>query len=440
MKKRFQEFCSRYFSSSLNSRDLKNLAIFIGTKIFTAFIPFALVPVITRYLNPSGYGTFTIYQTLGSFALPFIGMGMTNYINKNYFSKSRDEMGVIIFNLTAMAFLNASLIAVLIFWGTFFQNALFGIPVSWLITLPVLTFLSVLHQFSWMLLRNQNKAGTFAAVEISTTVLSLCLSVLFVTVFLWDWQGRAGAYLLSTAFAGIFSMILIYRSGFFIPRLDRRIIAEAWAFCAPMVLHGIGYVIICLSDNLFIDKMLGKNAVGIYSIGYFFGLFIYMITEAFNNLWAPWMYQQLAAMTAANKIMIVRATYFYQAVVIGLALASSWAAGHLLVLLTPPAYHGAKDLIIWVSLAYTAEGLHNMLYPYIVHEGKTRFLGVNNIAACLTNLAANYYLIKWNGIVGGAQATFLSFLWMYLTTWWYANRVYPMPWFSFFKKNKDAAL
>ncbi len=430
LKSVYDQVCAPAFKGG----NLKSFALFAGARAISGFLPFALVPILTRYLDPSRYGAFTVYHTLGSFSLPFIGMGMTNYINKYFFQTTRQEMGRIVFNLSVLAFINAAVVSALLLFGLGTRGSFFGIPGAWLMTLPVLTFASVLYQFNWILLRSEKKAGTFFLFEAGSTALGMLLSVLFVVVLLWDWQGRAAAYLLSTAIPGIAALVWMKRSGFFSVSVDRKVMKDAWAMCAPMILHGLGYVVICVSDNLFIDKMLGKDAVGVYAVGYLFGMYIYVLTETFNNIWAPWMYKQMTDMTEEKKKRIVAMTYAYFAALAAACIAGSWAASALLKAMTPAPYHAAAGLVIWVSLAYAAEGMYNMLYPYMIHRGKTRFLGINNGLACAVNLAFNYCLIKSNGILGGAQATLLSFGLMFLAAWWYSNRVYPMPWFSFYKK------
>ena len=84
--------------------------------------------------------------------------------------------------------------------------------------------------------------------------------------------------------------------------------------------------------------------------------------------------------------------------------------------------------MIWVAFGYALRGMYMMRFPYLVHMGRTSFLGILTAVSAIINLIANYILIQNNGAIGAAQATLLSFAIQLIGVWWYTNRIYPMPW------------
>ena len=96
--------------------------------------------------------------------------------------------------------------------------------------------------------------------------------------------------------------------------------------------------------------------------------------------------------------------------------------------MTAKSYHGAKEYVLWTALGYAAFGMYTMVFPYLVFIGKTKFLGVITFGSAGINLVGNYILIKLNGPVGAAQATFISYLICFISVWWYSNKIFPMPW------------
>ena len=54
----------------------------------------------------------------------------------------------------------------------------------------------------------------------------------------------------------------------------------------------------------------------------------------------------------------------------------------------------------------------------------------------ILNIVLNYVLIKKDGPAGAAEATFICNVVSFLLTWALVIKIYPMPWFEVFKKDK----
>jgi O-antigen/teichoic acid export membrane protein len=183
-----------------------------------------------------------------------------------------------------------------------------------------------------------------------------------------------------------------------------------------------------LSDRIFIDRMVGTSELGVYSVGYQFGMAMGIITTAVNLTWTPWLYEKLAKATYQGKRKIVRNTYGLWLVYIMLAMLLSVFAYFIIPILTSLQFIGSHKYVMWVALAYAFHGMYFLIFPYGVHVGRTSFLGYTTAIAAVINLMGNYFLIKMNGPIGAAQSTLLSYIIMFLLTWWYSNKLYPMPW------------
>ena len=53
------------------------------------------------------------------------------------------------------------------------------------------------------------------------------------------------------------------------------------------------------------------------------------------------------------------------------------------------------------------------------------------VFAAILNLFLNYIFIDLYGPIGAAQATAAAFAVSFFGTWWYASRIYAMPWNPF---------
>ncbi len=288
----------------------------------------------------------------------------------------------------------------------------------------------MLNEFNLTVLRNQGRAKLYGSFEITNTAINLCITLFLVVYVGLGWEGRAFGVFLAPVIVGTVGLLRLYRANFVIQDFNKNTINQALRVSIPLVPHSLSMIIIALSDRIFLDQMIGKEAVGIYTVGYQFGMIVAISTDSFNKVWSPWMYNQLAHITDRMRLRIVQITYLYDVGVVIFAVCVTYISYFLIRIMTTEAYYGAQQFVIWVALGYALRGMYMMRFPYLVHVGQTNFLAVLTTFSAIVNLGANYLLISRNGILGAAQATLLAFLIQFIGVWWYANKIYPMPWRS----------
>ena len=423
-------------SSIFNASIFKGFAIYLGSSVVNKAIPFLLLPVLTKYLSPEEYGILAIYQVMFSFVTPLTGMNMQNNITRNFFTKPKEVVAQIIYNVLVVLTFTTLVFTIIIFIYLYFGGEDFSIPHRWIYVLPIMVYMSMLNVFNLTILRNSKKAIQFGIFEISKTVLDLSLTILLIVVYSFNWEGRAFGILISTIIIGLISVYRIWKTGYLIPKINISRIKEIFLISLPLIPHTMGGGVMALGDRVFIDKMVGTAEMGIYTIGYQFGMIMTLITTSFNQTWTPWVYENLANNKEENKNKIVKATYLVSIAFIIMALVITGISHFLLPIMTTEQYYGASVYVIWIALGYAFFGMYSLVFPYGIHVGKTSYLGIVTFFATILNMVGNYFLIKMNGPIGSAQATLISYVFMFVVVWWYSNKLYPMPWFSFLGKIK----
>lgn len=396
----------------------------------TKVLPFLLLPVLTRYLTPEEYGIVALYQVLISFFVPIIGMNMQVNITRNFFRKSQEDVAQIIFSICAILVTNFLIVTTLIIFVITLYPSLFDLPTILWLALPIIALMSMLELLNLTVLRNQKRAVLYGAFQVSLVSTNLIITLLLVVGFGLTWQGRIAGIIIATCLLGTLGFIRLIRSSFVLPKFSKQITINILRISVPLIPHAISMVIISLSDRLFLDQMLGKEAVAIYTIGYQFGMIVAITTDSFNQVWSPWMYAQLAKVTPKIKLQIVRYTYLYDVGIVLFAIIVTYTSYFLINFMTTADYADATQFVIWVALGYALRGMYMMRFPYLVHVGKTSFLAILTAVSAIVNLIANYILIQSNGSLGAAQATLLSFGIQLIGVWWYTNKIYKMPWFN----------
>jgi O-antigen/teichoic acid export membrane protein len=286
----------------------------------------------------------------------------------------------------------------------------------------------MINELNTTILRNEQKATLFGVFEVGNMFLKMSITILFLVYFSLGWLSQVYATLISGFvffFVGLFYM---YKRGYLKFMVDKEKINSILSISLPLVPHVLGGVIIAVSDRLFIEKMVSLEAVGIYSVGYMFGMVVMLFSDAFIKAWSPWFYKNLVNPTDTKKQKIVKYTYIYIIGIFILAIVISIIGSFLLPYIVDEKFYNASKYIIWISLGYAVFGVYQIFFPYLVHLNKTYFLAFSTMLAACLNLAFNYIFISYFGAIGAAYATILAFVVSATLVFLFQRKHYSMPW------------
>jgi O-antigen/teichoic acid export membrane protein len=409
-------------------RVIRDGTIYLGAGVANKLVPFLLLPLVTRYLSPAEYGRWSVFLVANGLTLSVVGMAMHTNIASNFYSETRAEMAAVIGNVvlvllatTALALVPAALLAA---W----RPELFSVPTRLLALTPLLALLSMLGTLYTTILRNQRRPLAFAGFQLGQMALNVAVMLVLLVAVRAGWLAQVGGLAVSGAVFALVAVVAIRRQGYLDLHYDRGKVRDILALSLPLVPHALGGAAIAFSDRLFIEHLVGLDAVGLYALGYSFGMAMGIVTDAAIRAWTPWVYRVLAAPTDIGKRQVVQSCYaliggFFLAAGV-LALGARWALPYVV----DEAYRGAAAYIGWVALGYAIRGAYQVFFPFLVHTRRTHFLVVSTATAAAVNLALNYVLIGRYGPIGGAYATIVAFAVSAALVFWYQKRHYPMPW------------
>jgi len=407
---------------------VKNSSIYLGSSIINKMIPFLLLPIITKYLSPEEYGVLSIYLILISFYSAFIGMAIHINISKNFFKVSKEDLSVYIGNIFIILFITFIFYLFITYLVTIFYNTIFSIPSNWLLAIPFISVMMMINEINTTILRNEQRAYVFGIFEISNTFIKMSLTILFLVVFSLSWYSQVLGTLIGSIVFFVIGIFYMKKRGYITIKFNQEKIQSILNISLPLIPHVLGGVIIAMSDRLFIEKMVSLEMVGIYSVGYMFGMVVMLFTDAFIKAWSPWFFKTLSNPTDEKKRKIVKYSYIYIIGIFILAILISLIAELIMPYFVDEKFYNAKEFILWIALGYAVHGVYKIFFPYLVHISKTSFLAFSTVSAAIINLLLNYFFIKHYGAIGAAYATIVSFLVSAILVFWYQNKHYYMPW------------
>ena len=411
---------------------LKDSIIYLTTSSINKIIPFLLLPIMTKYLLPEEYGLLSLYMLFITLFTAFIGMNMHLNISKNFFQVSKDKMAIIVGNIFILLSLTFGVYFLIVLF--FASESIFSIPFKWFLLIPVLSFLMMINVINKTILRNEGKALLFGGFEISHSVINMGVTLILLIIYGLGWYAQVYGLLFSYTIFLVVGLVYMKQHNYIELKYEKAVFRNLLSVSLPLIPHALGGVILTMSDRIFIEKMIDLETVGIYSVGYTFGMIVLLFSQSFIKAWNPWFYKKLASPSDKNKRLIVKYSYLYIIGILVLSLFVAFFGSYILPYFVDEAYYQAASYVFWISLGYAMFGIYQIFFPYLVHIERTSFLAISTTISAVLNLILNYFCINSFGAIGAAYATFLSYLLMFVLVAFYTQIYYRMPWFYMFKR------
>lgn len=422
----------RILSPGKMKRLYKPFAVYMGGDFLNQLIPFLLLPVLTRYLTPSDYGVWSTFMAISGIITTVIGMGTVGAITRGYFDKHKKGYnfaeyvsGSVFINITVFLI---ALCVIFIAGRPTFEKL--SIPAGWPMLLPAIGICTAIYSIPFKLFIFKQQPFPFAAAQVSNTLTEIALSVFFVVCLYMGWRGRVLGVSISRLIFMAVGVIVLLRSGLLKNVIRADYIKDALHYGVPVVFHTLGVSIVAATDRIFLNKLAGLSATGLYSVAFSITSVILFFNGAFYLAWQPILFEKLNIATDEIKARLVKYTYMFFALVTFFALAVAAGAPLVLKMMVGEKFYGASSFIFWLSMANIFHGMYVMMSGYVAFQKKTYFLGVIAAVTVFVNVALNYILINLNGPIGAAQTMFFTYLAKFSLMWYFGNRACPMPWFS----------
>ncbi|ENO8808617.1 oligosaccharide flippase family protein [Photobacterium damselae] len=410
---------------------LKGASVYLVSNILNAVIPFLLLPVLTRYLSPAEYGQIAMFQTLLAGISTFIGLNAIGAANRKFYDDDIDETVLRQFNGSCVHILIVS--SFIAFIGIFlFQNQLsefLAIPTSWILASVVISafgFITSMRLGQWQI---RSQAKWFGFLQVSSSLVNMLLSLLFVIVLTQGAQGRIDAQVITGVFAAIVACVLLYKDKLLQVFVWKPLyIKEALFFGMPLIPHHVGFFLISAVDRFVINQKLGLTDAGIYMVAVQLSSAMAIVFDAINKAYVPWLFERLKRNNYKEKKQIVKYTYFFFITVLLIGGFSFVIGPFFISLIAGDKYVTAGKIIGLLCLGQAFGGMYLMVTNYIFFSKKTGSLGIITIITGIINVVLLLVFVDRLGLIGAALAFLISKLIQFLLTWILANKYEDMPW------------
>ncbi len=386
---------------------------------------FLMLPIYTRYLTPSDYGTLELVELTVEIFSIVASAGIINGMSKYYYQyKDENDKNELVFTIFAIILISyIAFCAMGILFSKKLSLMVFGSDSNhFLIMLAMVNlFFSMLVIVPFNYLRTKQKSVFFVVISLMKLLVQLSLNILFVVYLKMGVVGVLYSTCISSLLIGSYLSVYIIREVSWKFSLTKA--RELMIFGYPFIITGFAAFINTFSDRFFLNKYCDIASVGIYSLGYKFGFLL--MAFPISPLFQIWQVQRFEIVLQENYTNDCNKFFLWFTIItISTALFIALTVSDILALMSNSAFWEAKNIVPIILIAYYFQACTDFFNFGIYYSGKSKFMAYATAIAAIAIVVMSFILIPKYGMYGAAWATLICFFVRLLYVYIYSQKLY----------------
>ena len=370
-------------------------------------ISFITVPIFTRLLTTSQYGTVSVYNSWLSLVSIFCTLnlfyggfnnGMLDYEDR------RDEyvsaIQGLITTITA-AWIGIYFIARPL-WNEFFEmtTPLVMVMFAEILATAALSLWSARERYEF-------RYKHLVIITVANAFFASFLSAL--AIWLVDREYGAEVKIITHALIVVLICGAVYFYNFGKGKIfySKDIWRGAFLFNLPLLPHYLSTMVLNQADRIMISKMVGSSEAGLYSVAYSAAMILNIMVTAVNNSFAPWLYGRLKEKDFKPVAKTANILFLGVAAVLVLLIAF---APEAIVILAGSKYSEAVLIIPSVATSLYFIFMYQIFANVEFYFKKNKFIAYASMFGALLNIVFNYFGIIWFGYIAAGYTTLICYI------------------------------
>lgn len=385
---------------------VKTSGIYLIGNVLTKAVAFIMLPIYTKYLSPSDYGTYDVniaYITfLSSVLFLDIWSGMMRYMFdfKDIDEKKKPILsGIIIFAVSTVVYT----------LFTFSLGIMMNINYLFWVFLYGLT-LNLQQMFSYII-RGIGKNALFAIAGLVGSIITMFSNVIFIAIYHAGYE-----FLYVSSILGALFNILILMCGFNIWKLfnrdnfNKKLTYEIFIFSLPLTVNSVSWWFLTAFNRVMISNTLSVAENGIYAVANKFTSIMQLVDQAFQMAW-----QEISFEKGSSKDKN-KGKFFSNAINEYIKFMSLGVAILLPVVriifpyFVASSFNRALQIIPLALVATLFSSISSFLGGTITAIKQNRYLFTTTLSGTFINIALIFFTIRYIGVQAASLSLGAGFL------------------------------
>lgn len=399
-------------------RLLRNASIYGGGSLIMSIIAIGMDPILSYRLTRADFGLLGLAASVTGMLSATYTCGLDGAANRMYYEVEDDPVlrkrTVGTFNTYLLGWLILLTAAQEVYgpwlYAHFFDDLPYD-PYGRLVAIGLaLSALSAIPRTLWAARENVGKVVSLRVVAGLITA-----GVLVALLVLTDMGAIAVMIAEVSAPCVLVWIYLHFGWGTFGFAWDRKVLWAGLAFGLPMIVHLTSHWVLNAADRMVIEKLLGRDAVGLYSVAYKGTSIAITINLAINGAYVP---QFMRAHGKPEETAFVgNAVTWFLTIAAGASLALVCMGSTLIRLVYSARFADAAPLVPIVSLGGFFQAIYLVSVNGLFYAKKTGRIPLYTALSGVANVLMCLVLIPPLGVMGAAWATAGAYVLLALLVW-----------------------
>lgn len=363
------------------------------------------IPIFTRLLTTSQYGTYSVYQSWYDVIKLFATLNLYAGVFYNGMIKFKKDKNRFVSCIQGLSTTITCILFILYLSNIKFWNNIFQLPTIFIITMFVDLIFSTSLSFWTSSERFNYSYKKLIMVTLFIAIASPLLGICAVMLTNYKAEARIITFAFVQIVVGIILYINIMKKGrsFF----DKLYWKYALKFNIPLLPHFLSLVILQQSDRIMISRIVGEDKAAIYSVAYSISTIMVIITTAIDNSLVPYTYKSLENKEYSNIYKSINKILLFVAFICVGVMAF---APEVVKFFATPAYYDA----IWIIPPVAASVYYMFLYQIFsnvsLYYEANKFVMIASCVGSVLNVILNFILIPKFGFVAAGYTTLICYM------------------------------
>jgi len=374
---------------------------------------FVFIPIYTTYLGTADYGVIGLMTvTVGLLSKLFFPPVNQGFIRHYYAPEFSDRQGLLLFNSLLFLTAQALVFSLLFFWFSQKIAQLVFAQAELVFIVKVYAFILFFDPISNFLLNYLNqKERARTIIGISWGHSLFYAAVVLAGLIIWDLGVLALIYgtLLGMVFKVICVLPVVFKEAEC--RVVPSVLVKPLKYGYPRIISGCSNLLIQSGDRYVLMIFSTLSSVGLYNFGYQISAIIYsLFVVPLTNALLPVTFKQEADPEQQREFLQKTCTYFYLAGMFACLFLSLYSREFIEIMARKEEFWAGWTIIPVIAFSYILFGLGSFFDWGLVMTKNGFQISINVFVGALVNIAGNFLLIPFWGIMGAAVATVISFI------------------------------
>jgi O-antigen/teichoic acid export membrane protein len=273
---------------------------------------------------------------------------------------------------------------------------------------------------SWCLARQKHLSAVFMSLVLF--VLVTTISLIFVAYLHWGAFGRIAGVATGTA---VISIVLAFGPlrSVAIPKWDWQVLRPMLAFGIPIIPHSFAMVVVATSDRILIERFVGLQEAGRYTVAYTFTGILAMLIQSINSSWTPRYYTERNS--KKGDVVIRRYIRLWTAVFALILPLFAWCGPPVFRLMAGPSYASFSNLLAPLAVGVFFMGTYQFSINSLFYAKKSLVVPIVSGIAAIMSVLLNILFIPHWGAQAAAYNSVASYAGLTVLAWWLSRKENP---------------